>query len=943
MSIKEKLLDKANVTRRTFLKGASVAGATAALYGCGGGGGGKTYMEEDETVEVPKIIDATIINGSTPHNCGGRCASKYYVKDGVVKRIVTDEGTDKNALGTTANDPQRRSCVRCRSRKQWFYRNDRLLYPLKQTGNRGDVNGFVRISWEQAFNEIGTKLKSVIDTYGARSLHCIYASADSTGWSGAAVNRLFNMLGGSLPYRDDYSWPALDHVATFTEGAGYIPEGNSRGDVVNAEHVFLWSYNGLEAIWGTQSGWYLTQAREKGIPMTAIDTRVSKTAATIADELVTIAPTTDAALILGMLHHLLTTRMANLDVSFIKAHLHGFFDDPAATSYHSSVAAGTYVVPNGASLSAFVMGNVAHAENGAASIYPDTIGYNVNTSGTLTDPLAGKRAPIDGQTPKTPEWASAITGVPAAKIREMANTLLDKNCSIWNGSGFQRHSESEQAVWLLRVLSVVTKNFGAAGCSYGMQPWSWVSGPANGMGVSNPVSSTLTSILYDATEMTTTAFYANDTKNTIPVFTWLDALENGGTGQSRWNDGQIKALPVGIKCIFNFAGNVLANQSGDVNLSKSVLADRTKAELLVTCEHFMTASAMMCDYVLPGTMQMEKPGASTGWFSEEVLSVPGVLEIPGEVKSEYDICAGIASVLGIGAQYTDGKTMEDRLAAGWAAGVTAGTYDISYEEFKKNGIWKPTLPITIKYKAFREDPANNPLNTPSGKFEAYAQWMMEDYQARHYNNLDSYGTLENTGVIMDAKRPAGSTSMRFVYPIPMYIPAVEGRHADGSHPDLLGRETAGYKYTLHTWHMMYRSHSTLNSVAYLNENYKKDVNGNPAFLPETRKPANGKAVKTWEDGVYEPVWVSPVDAAKLGLSSGDRVLIENDRGKIYASVVVTQRVPEKVLYIGQGSWHSKEGSIDVGGCANSLTHARPSRICQGMTLANDCRVKITKA
>ncbi|WP_243640978.1 twin-arginine translocation signal domain-containing protein [Seleniivibrio woodruffii] len=90
MSLKEKLLNSTSFTRRTFLKGASVAGATAALYGCGGGGGGKTYMEEDTTVEVPKITEK-VIAGGTPHNCGGRCVSRYYVKDGVIKRIVTDD------------------------------------------------------------------------------------------------------------------------------------------------------------------------------------------------------------------------------------------------------------------------------------------------------------------------------------------------------------------------------------------------------------------------------------------------------------------------------------------------------------------------------------------------------------------------------------------------------------------------------------------------------------------------------------------------------------------------------------------------------------------------------------------------------------------------------------------------------------------------------------
>ncbi|WP_022849609.1 molybdopterin-dependent oxidoreductase [Limisalsivibrio acetivorans] len=947
MSLKEKLLGKSKVSRRDFLKGVSAAGATAAVYGCGGDGdAGRTYMEEDEASRpTPPEISGTTVMGATPHNCGGRCVSKYYIEEGVVKRIVTDENEDVNDLGTTNNDPQRRSCVRCRSRKQWFYRQDRLMYPLKQTGERGDVNGFVRISWEQAFSEIGAKLKEIAEdpNKGPETFHRVYASADSTGWSSASVGRLFNMLGGSLPYRDDYSWPSLDHMATFVEGVGYIPEGSCRQDIVNAEHVFLWSYNGLEAVWGTQSGWYLVQTKEMGIPMTAVDTRFSKTAATVANDFVNITPGTDAALLLGILYHLLTSRYSDLDIDFIKAHVHGFFDDPSSTSYHDSVADGTYNVPEGASLSAYVMGNetalVDAGLNAKTSVYPDTIGYNVNSE----DELYGKRTMIYGQTPKTPEWAEKITGIPASKIRSMANTLLDKKCTIWNGSGFQRNTEAEQPVWLLRIMSAVTKNFGAEGCSYGMQRWSWVGGPSNGMyNIGSSVD--LSSDLYDSSELTVSGFYSNSTNSgTIPVFIWQDAVDYGGTGKSRWNDGQIKALKKGVKVVFNFAGNCLANQSGDVNYYNEVLKDRSKAELLVTADHWLTSSALLSDYVLPASMQMEKPGASTGWFSEEVVAINQVLETPAEVKSEYDICAGIAGALGRENEFTEGKTMEQRLSEGWQSRYESGYYDITWDQFKEQGLWKPAAPTEISFKDFRDNPSANPVSTPSGKFEAYSQFVMEDYQARFYDNYDSFGTLENGGAIADAKNPAGSNAMRFVYPIPMYIPPVEGRHADGSHPDPLGKENSGLDFTLHTWHLMYRSHSTLNNVAYMNELYKYDEEGNPAFLPETREPAKDKAPTTWEDGAYESVWLNPIDAEAKGIKTGDRLKISNGRGAILVSAIVTQRVPSKVVYIGQGSWHYDENGVDVGGCANTLTHARPARISQGMTLANDCRVKIEKA
>ncbi len=213
----------------------------------------------------------------------------------------------------------------------------------------------------------------------------------------------------------------------------------------------------MENIWGTQSGWLLTQLKEKGIAITSVDTRVSMTTGTVDGELLAVQPGTDAALQLGMLHHLLTKRLKDMDIDFIKSHVHGFFDDENAKSYHADVADGTYTVPAGASLSAFILGDndalVKAGLNKATSIYPATIGYNVNPS----DILYGKEAPIYGQMEKTPEWAEAITGVKASAIRKLADTYLDKKVTTWIASGFQRHTEAEQAVWLGRLLAVVTK------------------------------------------------------------------------------------------------------------------------------------------------------------------------------------------------------------------------------------------------------------------------------------------------------------------------------------------------------------------------------------------------------------------------------------------------------------------------------------------------------
>jgi anaerobic dimethyl sulfoxide reductase subunit A len=182
----------------------------------------------------------------------------------------------------------------------------------------------------------------------------------------------------------------------------------------------------------------------------------------------------------------------------------------------------------------------------------------------------------------------------------------------------------------------------------------------------------------------------------------------------------------------------------------------------------------------------------------------------------------------------------------------------------------------------------------------------------------------------------------------MYIPTIEGRHAIDDinpsdplcHDDPLGLKAKGYSFTLLTWHMMYRSHSSLNNIAYLNECYKKDADGNPAYFNPERSWTDG----VWDDGVYEPIWINPADAVGIGVQNGDRLLVSNDRGKIYVSAVVTQRVPKGTAAMGQGGWVNLNSSgIDVGGCVSTVTSARPSRICKGNNSENDCRVKIEKA
>jgi anaerobic dimethyl sulfoxide reductase subunit A len=942
-------------TRRMFLEGIGAVGATAALASCTGSGKGARALFDEAPVPAVPAIAGLVVPGAAPHNCGGRCVTKAYVENGVVKRLVTDERTDKAPIMGNGDDPQRRACPRCRAHKGYMYRADRLLKPLKQTGNRGDVNGFVEITWDQAFTEIATKLQAIATKYGPASLFNQYASGDGADVPNAAgvASRLLNLLGGSLSVRQDYSWPALEHMSWFVVGQNYYtPPGNARQDCFVADQIVMWSLNHGEAIWGTNSMWYTQQAKEKGIPLISVDSRVSQTQATLTDAAGRISPLpgTDSALILGMLNHLLST--GQLDEAFIRKYVHGFFDDnpanPAADApYHPDVPAASYAVPPGASLSAYIAGNVKLAQNQAASIYPGVIGYSVRSD----DPLYGKTVSIGGQVPKTPEWAAAICGVPADTIRSFANSLVTKKTTIWWGSGWNRGPESEQAIWLGYILGFVTKNFGQHGRMVGMYGDFYAGGFGMDAGAPNTVD--VSSSIYDLNKLSAPTYTPAVTRNSIPVFLWTDAAYHKAAGDSEWNDGQIKALPTGIKAIMNFGGNALINQHGNVARSKAILADKSRVELIVVGDLYMTASAAWADYLLPVAAAYERTAATTTWLAGDNLIYMGkAVEPLGQAKDDYDIMTGIAEKLGSDkkAVFTgNGKTAEDWVKYGWdSLHITS----MSYDQWKQAGIYSTSTADTSKYGVAHDqylaNPTANPLATPSGRVEAFSQALVEDYEARRYGNKDQSVTLLNGGQLFD---PSGYTAAakttktaqgRFVYPIPMYIPLAEGRHADevaAPHDDPLGARKAGYDLMLHTFHIQYRSHSTHNNNAYLDELYKKDAQGEPAFLSPQRSMG-----KVWDDGVYEPVWINPADAQVRGVIHGDRVKLTSLRGSIYASANVTNRAHPGVLNLGQGSWHQLDAhGVDVGGCANTLTSQRPSRIGQGMTLGHGTLVKLEKA
>lgn len=388
------------VSRRSFLKLSAAAAGTTALAGCGTGLK-KVSQDNLGTDEGVKVVPTT-----GPNNCGGRCVIKAHVKDNVILRLSTDDEPDD------PRNPQIRACIRGRGYRKTYLRPDRLKYPMKRVGKRGEGK-FERISWEEAVDTIASEIKRIGAKYGPASRYVNYA------WGYNArihpmylAKRLLAMAGGHLDSYNTYSTACTSYTTPFTYGTSAT--GNTPDDWVNSKLLILWGFNPAETIHGSQTMYRIRQAKEAGAKVIVVDPRYTDTAIAFADEWIPLLPTTDNAVMDAMAYVMITENLH--DQAFLDKYCLGFDEEHMPEG-----------VPKGNSYKSYVLG--------------DTDGI-----------------------PKTPEWAEKLSKVPANTIRHLAREYAtNKPAALIQGWGPQRHAYGEQPVRGATVLAAMTGNVGIHG------------------------------------------------------------------------------------------------------------------------------------------------------------------------------------------------------------------------------------------------------------------------------------------------------------------------------------------------------------------------------------------------------------------------------------------------------------------------------------------------
>ena len=666
---------------------------------------------------------------------------------------------------------------------------------------RGD-DPFVPVTWDMALDLLAGELRRVYRDHGAEAVY-----GGSYGWASAGrfhhaqsqVHRFLNCLGGYVRHVNSYSLGASTVLLPHVIADVNVLLNQATAKSVVAEHSELVvAFGGLSpknaavspgGVSRHNARSWVSAARARGCRFVSVSPLRDDTPAEAQAEWIAPRPGTDAALMLALAQVLDADGLADT----------GFLD--------------RY-----------------------------TVGY-LRFARYL-------RGEADGVV-KDPPWAEEITGVPAARIRELAHEMAAARTMVTVSWSLQRARHGEQPLWLGVVLAAMLGQIGLPGGGFG-----------HGYGSASLVGEPAAQVSVPRLPQG-----RNGVPAFIPVARIADMLLNPGAAYDY--NGQRLSYP-DIRLVYWCGGNPFHHHQDLARLREAF----ARPDTVVVHDSFWTATARHADFVLPATMSIERDDYGSGQNDRMFFPMPSLTRPHGEAQDDYSIFAELAERLGVGKDFTEGRTAMDWLRhlyeKWWGNLAERGRAVPSFDEFwASDGLELPVASEPqVAFADFRADPEGHPLTTPTGKIEIFSA------------TIDSFGYPDCPG------------------------------HPVWLEPDEWLGSPAAERFGLQLVANQPRSrlHSQL------------DVG------------AHSQSVKI---AGREPVRLHPSDAAVRGLREGELVRIFNDRGACLAGLAIDEAVRPGVAQLSTGAWYDPDPAVP-GFCRhgnpNVLTADRPSStLSQGCT------------
>jgi anaerobic selenocysteine-containing dehydrogenase len=247
-----------------------------------------------------------IITTACPHDCPDTCSMLATVSEG---RLIRVSGNPQNPF-TRGN-----LCRKVAHYEERVYNPDRVLYPMKRIGRKGEGR-FERISWDAAIEEITGRWKQIIAESGPEAIQPYsYAGTMGVVQMSACDARLWNRMGASQLERTICSAAAtVGYSYVYGRTPGIDPESFAQSKFIIAWGTNLSSTNVHQMP-------FIREAQANGATFVVIDPFKTRTA-NAADWFIQPKPGTDSALALGMAHVIFSEGLH--DEAFLEAHSVGW-------------------------------------------------------------------------------------------------------------------------------------------------------------------------------------------------------------------------------------------------------------------------------------------------------------------------------------------------------------------------------------------------------------------------------------------------------------------------------------------------------------------------------------------------------------------------------------------------------------------------------------------
>ncbi|BCF83117.1 biotin transporter BioY [Rhodococcus qingshengii] len=441
--------------------------------------------------------------------------------------------------------------------------------------------------------------------------------------------------------------------------------------------------------------------------------------------------------------------------------------------------------------------------------------------------------------PKDPRWAQKISGVSAEFITDLARRMASGRTLVTVTWSLQRIKHGEQAPWMGVTLAAMLGQFGLSGGGFG-----------HGYGSMNEPG--LAPVPYP---LPTFSQGVNPVSDFIPVAAISDLLLS--PGEEFDYDGRRLTYP-DIRLVYWAGGNPFHHHQDLPRLRRAF----ARPDTIVVHDPYWTPMARNADIVVPSTTSLERNDLSCTRNDPLLVAMQQVVPPFENSRDDYDTFAALASALGFGEQFTEGRSSQEwieHLYGQWRPFVDAdGGNTPTFEDFWAEGHYRMrTEDNLVLFGDFRENPEKYPLSTPSGKIEIFSE------------TIESFGYDDCAG------------------------------HPRWYEPDewLGGPRASQFPLHLIANQPKTRLHSQLD---------------------------HGAASQASKIQGREPIRMHPDAAAARGVSAGDVVRVFNDRGACLAGVIVDSDLRSDVVQLSTGAWYdpldpADPDSLCVHGNPNILT------------------------